>query len=281
MFISHASEDKGSFVRPLAEALANLGVRVWFDEFTLSLGDSLSRSIDKGLASSHYGVVVVSKAFIEKGWPEYELRGLVAREIAEDTVILSVWHGVSQSEVLEFSPPLADKLALDTSRNDSTEIALQILRVVRPDLYTGHPRSELERIAAGEALRTLQAEITQAREQLAEYQCPHCGAPLSERIGAPDDSGEHWGVRENFECGYVAYDGYVERPCPADPRFPKFEEFELEFFEAARGGWHCFAKPITPMARLLSLTHGHGTTREDAARAVRDDYQRQSRRPTK
>ncbi len=52
VFISHASEDKDSFVRPLAVALKQLGASVWYDEFSLKLGDSMSRSIDKGLSKS-------------------------------------------------------------------------------------------------------------------------------------------------------------------------------------------------------------------------------------
>jgi hypothetical protein len=73
LFISHASEDKDSFVRPLATALRQLGVMVWYDEFSLSIGDSISRSIDSGLANSKYGLVVISESFIRKKWPEYEL----------------------------------------------------------------------------------------------------------------------------------------------------------------------------------------------------------------
>jgi hypothetical protein len=69
-FISHASEDKERFVRPLARALKNLGVEIWYDEFSLKLGDSLSRSIDKGLAQSRYDIVVLSEAFMTKSWPE-------------------------------------------------------------------------------------------------------------------------------------------------------------------------------------------------------------------
>jgi hypothetical protein len=80
-FISHAWEDKESFVRPLAHALTALGAAVWYDEFSLKLGDSLSASIDRGLASSRYGIVVLSKAFIAKRWPQRELQGLVAREM--------------------------------------------------------------------------------------------------------------------------------------------------------------------------------------------------------
>ena len=114
VFISHASEDKAAFVKPLAEDLARLGVHVWYDEFALKLGDSLSRSIDKGLALSKFGIVVLSKAFLSKPWPEYELRGLVTREIGKDKVILPVWHNVTRDDIMAFSPPLADKLALNT-----------------------------------------------------------------------------------------------------------------------------------------------------------------------
>ena len=123
LFISHASEDKDTFVRPLAVALRCLEVSVWYDEFTLRLGDRLSRSIDRGLAESSFGLVVVSPAFIRKPWPEYELRGLVARETAEDRVILPIWHGVTRTDVLAFSPPLCDKVALNTAGLSAEDVA--------------------------------------------------------------------------------------------------------------------------------------------------------------
>ena len=62
IFISHASEDKNDFVRPLAEALRRHRVEVWYDEFSLKAGDSLRRSIDKGLTKSRYGVGIFSSA---------------------------------------------------------------------------------------------------------------------------------------------------------------------------------------------------------------------------
>jgi len=49
LFICHASEDKNEVARPLAEALRTKGLKVWYDEFTLTLGDSLDESIDNGL----------------------------------------------------------------------------------------------------------------------------------------------------------------------------------------------------------------------------------------
>src|SRR5208282_276000 len=107
LFISHASEDKKDFVEPLAEALGKFGVKVWYDRFSLQLGDSLSRSIDQGLVQSKFGLVVLSPHFLAKRWPEYELRGLTAREIVGTKVILPVWRDVEHADVLKFSPPLA------------------------------------------------------------------------------------------------------------------------------------------------------------------------------
>ena len=57
VFISHASEDKDEVARPLANALIKAGYKVWFDEFTLKLGDSLNQSIKIGLSESKFGIV--------------------------------------------------------------------------------------------------------------------------------------------------------------------------------------------------------------------------------
>ena len=116
VFISHASEDKDDFVRLLADNLQRSGLRVWFDEFTLTVGDSLRRSIDRGLAKSQYGIVVISPSFLEKDWPQRELDGLVAREIDGVKVILPVWHNIGADEIRRYSPMLADRLAAVSSR---------------------------------------------------------------------------------------------------------------------------------------------------------------------
>ena len=114
-FISHASEDKDDIVRDLAEALKNSGFQVWYDEFELKIGDSLRKKIDYGLSNANYGIVIVSPSFVKKSWTEYELNGMVAREMNGHKVILPIWHKITKDEVLKFSPSLADKLALNTS----------------------------------------------------------------------------------------------------------------------------------------------------------------------
>lgn len=130
VFISHASEDKDDLVRPLANALARAGYRVWYDEFELRVGDGLSKSIDHGLSQSSYGLVVLSPSFFAKNWPRYELDGLIARQMVGEKVILPVWHKVTRDEILKYSPPLADKLALDSAAQSIKEMVSELARVL-------------------------------------------------------------------------------------------------------------------------------------------------------
>lgn len=129
-FISHASEDKDIIVRPLAQALTDLGFRIWFDEFELRVGDSLRQSIDKGLVNSRFGIVILSKPFFEKNWPQYELNGLAAKEIDGRKVVLPIWHGIGRVEVMAYSPALADKVALNSKTMKVSEIAVELANVL-------------------------------------------------------------------------------------------------------------------------------------------------------
>lgn len=133
-FISHASEDKKVLVEKLAQSLKRLGVTVWYDDFEMTVGDSLTRKIDHGLSTAKYGLIILSKAFISKPWPEYELRGLSAREIGSDKIILPIWYKITRDDILKFSPPLADKLAIITNGKNLGEVVTEVLRVVRPDI---------------------------------------------------------------------------------------------------------------------------------------------------
>ncbi len=135
LFISHASEDKDAIVRPLATKLERMSVRVWYDEFSLQLGDSLTASIDKGLQESRYGLLVLSKAFLVKRWPEYEYRSLMTREIDGERVILPLWYDVTKEDVKNFSLYLADIKALSISSRNHGMVIPAILKVVRPDVF--------------------------------------------------------------------------------------------------------------------------------------------------
>lgn len=130
VFISHASEDKDSIVRSLAMALKNHGMKVWYDEFTLGIGDSLRQKIDRGLRASRIGLVVLSHSFFSKGWTNYELDGIVTRVMSGEQILLPIWHGVTKQEVIDFSPSLADKVARSTANHTVDEIAAEIAELL-------------------------------------------------------------------------------------------------------------------------------------------------------
>ena len=106
------------------------GLKVWYDEFELHIGDSLRRKIDQGLAKSRFGIVVISPDFIRKGWTNYELDGLITRAVTGDQILLSIWHHISKKEVIEFSPSLADKLARNTATDTVEDIASEISQMI-------------------------------------------------------------------------------------------------------------------------------------------------------
>ncbi|MDF2774300.1 MAG: hypothetical protein K0S86_3800 [Geminicoccaceae bacterium] len=129
VFISHASEDKSAVARPLATKLQEHGLRVWLDDQELLLGDSLRRKIDEGLSRSRWGVLVLSKHFLEKEWPQAELDGLLARELAGEKVILPIWHGITAADVARRSPILAARIAV-TTESGLEHVCAAILRAV-------------------------------------------------------------------------------------------------------------------------------------------------------
>jgi len=132
LFICHASADKASIVRPLVKALAQENVEVWYDEKAIKLGDSIRRTIDKGLSKSRFGIVILSKAFFARNWPQYELDALAEREMAgSDKIVLPIWHGVTHQEVMEYSLALAGRKAV-LSSDGISKMVDEILSVVHP-----------------------------------------------------------------------------------------------------------------------------------------------------
>lgn len=131
VFVSHASEDKAEVARPLVESLQDAGLKVWFDEQTLTLGDSLQERINAGLTNCRYGVVIFSPNFFAKEWPRRELEALGNREEFQKKVILPIWHKISAEEVTRSSLTLGGRLAVSTDEGLDRVIEA-IMRVVRP-----------------------------------------------------------------------------------------------------------------------------------------------------
>jgi hypothetical protein len=117
--------------RPLHDRLLERGLTVWLDEIQMKVGARLRRSIDRAVATSRYGLVVLSPNFFAKEWTQYELDGLVAREMNGEQLILPIWHNLSKDQLLAVSPSLADRIALNTATETLDEIADQLHQAVR------------------------------------------------------------------------------------------------------------------------------------------------------
>lgn len=134
VFISYATEDKETVAGPLANALQELGISVWYDDFELRIGDKLRQGIERGIARSRFGLVILSKPFFGRNWPTYELDGLVAQANSDDKRLLPIWHEISREEVIARSAPLANIVALRTSDLRIDQIATRIAAQI-----TSHP----------------------------------------------------------------------------------------------------------------------------------------------
>ena len=134
VFVSHAWEDKEDFVDEFVEELKKQGLKVWYDTNKLKWGDSMREKIDKGLAKSKYGVVVLSPNYIaeHKYWTKAELNGLFQVENINGKVILPIWHNLTKKQVVEYSPIIADRKAMTTAAMTPEEIATELKELFTP-----------------------------------------------------------------------------------------------------------------------------------------------------
>ncbi len=122
VFVSHASEDKKDFVDPLVEALQDAGIRVWYDTLEMQWGKSLREQIDNGIKRSRFAILVLSKNFFAKRWPQRELDGILAKQDVTGATPLPIWHNISFEEVYDFSPTLSGVFSLSTDSNSIDDI---------------------------------------------------------------------------------------------------------------------------------------------------------------
>jgi hypothetical protein len=133
-FISHDSRDKDALVRALALELSKQMCPVWYDEYSLKVGDSLRGSIENGLKETRRCILILSPNFLaNEGWGKAEFDSVFTREILEKkNVILPVWHGVTVQDVYNYSPRLADKVGLSSALGIE-ELAKRLARAARED----------------------------------------------------------------------------------------------------------------------------------------------------
>lgn len=111
-FISHAVEDKLAIANDLARGLEEAGLSIWYSGSELNAGDSIDKVIQEGLNQSRYGIVVLSKNYLDKNWTMKELHFLMSKERPERKVILPVLYDVSPEDLAAKDINLADRYGL-------------------------------------------------------------------------------------------------------------------------------------------------------------------------
>jgi len=131
-FISHDTRDKEALVRELALEMSKLMCPVWYDEYSLDVGDSLRAGIEKGLRETTKCIVILSPNFLSNdGWGKAEFDSIFTREIIEKgNVMLPVWHNVDARAVYEYCPRLADKVGLKSDIGVK-ELARKLVNAVK------------------------------------------------------------------------------------------------------------------------------------------------------
>lgn len=128
VFVSHAWEDKEEFVDGLVDELRKAGLKVWYDTSHIKWGDSMRQKIDEGLRHSRFGIVVLSPNYIaeRKYWTKAELDGLFQLESIHGKTLLPIWHNLTKQQVMDFSPIIANKIAMTTATMTAKEMAEQL-----------------------------------------------------------------------------------------------------------------------------------------------------------
>lgn len=132
-FISHDSRDKETVALPIAMGLIGMQCPVWYDEFSLNVGDKLRDSIEKGMKETKKCILILSNNFITNGgWTKTEFDSIFTREIVnKETVILPVWCGVTQKDIYEYSPSLADRMALNWDKLGKDDVVHRLHQAIR------------------------------------------------------------------------------------------------------------------------------------------------------
>ena len=129
VFLCHALDDRQGPAKELHELLVAAGVKVWFSEKDLGLGVPMMRAIDKGLAASKLGLVLVTPALLarlpKEGVADKELSTLL-----QGNRLVPIVHGTTYAALREVSPMLASRSGLDTSEDSMAVVAAKIAELV-------------------------------------------------------------------------------------------------------------------------------------------------------
>ncbi|EGQ7682071.1 toll/interleukin-1 receptor domain-containing protein [Vibrio parahaemolyticus] len=129
VFLCHAWADRKESAKELHDLLETAGVKVWFSEKDLGLGVPMMRAIDKGLANSKVGLVLVTPAMLER-LPKESVADKELSALLAGNQIVPIVHNTTYEALRNVSPLLASRSGLDTSEDSMSVIAEKIAELV-------------------------------------------------------------------------------------------------------------------------------------------------------
>jgi TIR domain len=128
-FLCHAWSDRKGAAKELHDWLEAAGVKVWFSEKDLGLGVPMMRAIDKGLANSRIGLVLVTPAMLER-LPKESVADKELSALLAGNQLIPIVHETSYEALRNVSPLLASRTGLDTSEDSMEVVAKKIAELV-------------------------------------------------------------------------------------------------------------------------------------------------------
>lgn len=129
VFLCHAWDDRQGVAKELHDLLESMGVSVWFSEKDVTLGTHVLRAIDKGLANSRVGIVLVTPALLRRipseGIAEKELSALLARD-----QLVPIVHNTTYEALRNVSPLLGSRSGLSTAEESMKDVAAKLAELV-------------------------------------------------------------------------------------------------------------------------------------------------------
>jgi len=131
IFICHDSRDKKEIAAPIYHALLKKDLKIWYDEVSLEIGDSLSEKIQEGIKECRFGLIILTPNLLSnKKWAKGELQSFATKQaIEERKVVLPVWHKITESDLKYFQYWWLDKFAGNT--NDINALAEKIFKIAK------------------------------------------------------------------------------------------------------------------------------------------------------
>ena len=130
-FISHASEDKNDFVEPLVNLLEKEGFKIWYDKFCIDDGASIPLAINQGIAESKYGIVIFSKAYFKKKWPQEELAALTSKDLHLSNILIPIWYKISLDDMTTQAPLWSHRRAPIFPDTTIKQIAIRVIKKLK------------------------------------------------------------------------------------------------------------------------------------------------------